>query len=549
MYLLKLLTDQGATPRRHLLGSALLSGISSTCVLAIVNMAAKEIAKSNHEGVDWLLAGAFAASVLVYLVSEIFLVARVSADMEAAIHHMRTRLLERLRRADYFQIERFGNARLYESITQGSQSISNNAPFLALSFRSIILVGAIMLYIASISVLAFALVSVVIVGASILYIRLSKQLQVRYQEMMQQENRLFESITDLFDGFKEVRLSSTRSRGLGEAFAAVSAQSTDLRTAVQVHAFQQSLFGQVAFFFLLGVVVFVVPSYSSSFATDIVKITTAVLFMVGPVSGLVQSVTVLSAAESAAERMFALDEILVGMEEPSAGEAAEGFGRDVRSIELRGLGFTYPAAEDDRPFGIGPVDLTVRRGETVFITGGNGSGKSTLIKLLTGLYLPQEGTIRVDGTAIGPQARPAYRELMATVFSDYHLFRHLYGVAPLDTALAQDLMTLMEMTRIATIEDDRFSRVELSAGQRKRLALVAALLEKKPILILDEWAADQDPHFRRKFYREVVPDLRSQGITLIAVTHDDHYFDVADRRLHLDEGRLTEIFAAPHGAG
>jgi putative ATP-binding cassette transporter len=87
----------------------------------------------------------------------------------------------------------------------------------------------------------------------------------------------------------------------------------------------------------------------------------------------------------------------------------------------------------------------------------------------------------------------------------------------------------------------KFSTTKLSTGQRKRLALFAALAEKRPILILDEWAADQDPGFRLFFYNEILPYIKNENITIIAITHDETYFNLADRRLHLESGTITQI--------
>jgi putative ATP-binding cassette transporter len=198
--------------------------------------------------------------------------------------------------------------------------------------------------------------------------------------------------------------------------------------------------------------------------------------------------------------------------------------------------------DGEQGFGVGPFDLTIRRGETIFITGGNGSGKSTFLKLLTSLYHPARGGVEVDGVPIGPERLSGYRSLIAAVFTDFHLFSRLYG-ADAQNGEGQELIRWMELERATALVDGRFTHRDLSAGQRKRLALIAALLERKPILVLDEWAADQDPHFRARFYREVLPELQRRGLTILAVTHDDHYFDAAQRRLHMEEGRLTELAA------
>jgi putative ATP-binding cassette transporter len=185
------------------------------------------------------------------------------------------------------------------------------------------------------------------------------------------------------------------------------------------------------------------------------------------------------------------------------------------------------------------VDFHVDAGETVFITGGNGAGKSTFLRLLTGLYRPQFGEIRLNGYTLQPSEMQDFRNRIATVFADYHLFRTLYGV-DVNAAEAGALIDAMELTGKATIQDREFTSVALSTGQRKRLALIAAVLEHKPLLVLDEWAADQDPGFRRKFYEVILPALKQSGIAVVAATHDDRWFHVADRHVRLSDGRLEE---------
>ncbi len=544
MRLLQLLTGPQATPRYRLIVSAGLSGLASTLVLAIVNMAAQEIADGSHEGVDWLFAGVFAGSILTYLAAELYLIGRSTRDIETALHDMRVRLLTLLRGADPLKLEHFGEARLYESIARGSEAISRNAPYLAMNFRSVVQVLAVAIYIGSISLLALTLVLAVIAIAGWKYIGMARMTQARYGEVQQEENRLFESTDDLMDGFKEVRLSSARSRDLGAAFAGLSDRARSVGVDVQIAAFHQSIFGQVAFFFLLGVIVFVVPSYSQTFSAQVVQITTAALFMIGPLSGAIQSVSVLGAAEADAARMFELEALLQDMQEPKGEVTGAPLPVGLDELRLDGVAFRYPAKGGDEPFALGPIDLAIHRGEIVFITGGNGAGKTTLVKLLTGLYAPDAGRLLWNGAVVSDGLRPIYRERISAVFSDFHLFRHFHGLARFDAARADALLRLMELEGVVDISAQGFGRTDLSAGQRKRLALIAALLEDRPLLVLDEWAADQDPRFRKRFYQEILPGLRAEGRTVIAITHDDHYFDAADRRLHLDAGSLWEITPA-----
>ncbi|MFH1804167.1 MAG: cyclic peptide export ABC transporter [Pseudomonadota bacterium] len=550
MKLLDLLSSGDHRLLTRLTVCAALSGGGSAVLLGIVNTAAAEIVDNGVDQVDWLLAGAFAVTAIVYFLSEIYLIGRIGAQVETGIDRVRGNLLDLIARADFARLEQFGQARLYESITQNSQTISQNSPVLAIAFRSALLVIAVMLYIFWLSTLAFVLVITVIALGTFIYLKSGKQLGAIYYSVCGIENRMFERVADLFYGIKEVRMSSRRSAALGAAFGDISEQKEKSGTALHGLIFQQSIIGMVAFYVLLAVVVFVVPAYSPDFSGSVMKVSTAVLFMIGPISMVVQSWSTLGAAENAAARMIDLATDLEKMVEPVADGAPITIPDDFKTIAFHDVEFAYGRNDPAHGFHLGPIDITLKRDELVFITGGNGSGKSTLIKLLTALYRPDSGHITLDDLRIGPQSIPAWRGLIATVFSDFHLFARLYGMSDINPDDAAFWLHRLEIDHVTAIRDGRFVTTDLSQGQRKRLALLVAILENRPILVLDEWAADQDPYFRRKFYREILPDLKSRGMMVIAVTHDDHYFDVADRRFHLEGGRLDEITAntAPGGS-
>ena len=532
--------------RRLVIGAAA-SALSSTVVLAIVNIAAAQIAAKKSDVVNLWMAALFIVGVLLYAAAETWIVSRLGADVEEAIDGLRMRLLDRVRRADLLKLESFGETPLFESITQNCQVISMNSQFLALSLRSVLLIVAVMLYIASISLLAFCLITITLAAGAMAYRWLGHSLNERQQALMTQESALFESVSDLFDGFKEQRLNSARSRNLNDVFGGVSAAMTRARNEVHLLGWQQFVFGETVYNLMLGMVVFIVPSYSASFGQEVVKVTAACLFMASSVFGLMQSMAVLASAETAAGRMLDLEPELDALVEEGSDGPALPVAPDFSEISLTGIEFAFPAPEGEQAFTVGPFDLIIRRGETIFVTGGNGSGKSTFLKLLTGLYHPMQGRVMVDQVKIGPERLAAYRGLIATVFTDFHMFARLHDIDLPTQDEACDLLKWMDLDRVTTLDGDRFGRRDLSAGQRKRMALVAAILERKPILILDEWAADQDPQFRLKFYREILPELKRRGLTIVAVTHDDHYFDVAERRLHMEEGRLSELPVAKGG--
>jgi putative ATP-binding cassette transporter len=176
----------------------------------------------------------------------------------------------------------------------------------------------------------------------------------------------------------------------------------------------------------------------------------------------------------------------------------------------------------------------------LFLVGGNGSGKTTLVKLLTGLYPPGSGSIGVNGRDVDGGLMDAYRQLFTVVFADGFLFPTLLGLdAPDLDERARAWVTELGLDGVVRVEGGAFSTTNLSQGQRKRLALLAACLEDRPVLVLDEWASYQDPRFKRAFYLEILPALQALGKTLIVISHDDDYFYVADRVVHLSSGMLT----------
>ena len=222
-------------------------------------------------------------------------------------------------------------------------------------------------------------------------------------------------------------------------------------------------------------------------------------------------------------------------------EAAVALDRVPSSIALSGASFAYVDRNGAPGFAVGPLEAEFRAGEITFITGGNGSGKSTMLRLLTGLVPLWEGCLLADGEPVAPERMQSFRDQISAVFSDNHLARRLYGIDSDCAERANRLLERLEMRKKAAVRDGAFTTIDLSLGQRKRLALVTALLEDKRVIVLDEWAAGQDPYFRRVFYEEILSELKQQGKIVICVTHDDRWFGVAGRVLHMDEGRFAEV--------
>jgi putative pyoverdin transport system ATP-binding/permease protein len=281
-----------------------------------------------------------------------------------------------------------------------------------------------------------------------------------------------------------------------------------------------------------------VPQFNPTFTDTILKLTSTVLFIMGPVSTLVTTLSVLTRTQVAVTNIYSLEAKLdaaisdISLDHPF--EITPQFNQ----LELEEITFCYKDEHNNNLFSIGPINVTIQRGEILVIVGGNGSGKSTLLKLLVRLYFPTTGRLYWDDEIIDQTNYKNYRELFAIIFGDFHLFDRLYGLSAIDKPHLHSLLRLMALEKKTKYLDGKFTNLELSTGQKKRLAMIAALLEDKPIYIFDEWAADQDPSFRKYFYEVLLQDLKAQGKTIIAVTHDDKYFDTADRVLKMEYGKL-----------
>jgi putative ATP-binding cassette transporter len=533
MKLLELLRRESTASLGELLFMAGLAGVANALVLAIINASATQASEGARGGRNALLFGLIIAT---YAVSQWKLYVKATSEIEKILDRIRIRLAEKIRRCDLLPLEAMGHTVIYAGISKETATISQAATLVILSTQAAVLIVFTAIYVAFLSMVAFVLTAVITVILAVIHVRRAKAMSVVMHELSVRENDLFDSLTHFLDGFKEVRMNRQRSHDLFARFTQISHEATNRKCYTHEQIARTFIFSQVSFYVLLGVIVFVVPQLSQTYTGSVVKITTAVLFLVGPITALVGTVPNLAVADAAVENIEALEKALDN-------SLSSGFDRFspskcFREIAFEDVVFHYHDSNGDS-FTVGPINLTLKQGQSVFIAGGNGSGKSTFLKLLTALYYPQQGVIRLDGKVLNSDSFESYRSLFSTVFTDYHLFDRLYGLYDVPQEEIDRQIGYIELTGKTRVTDSRFETLELSGGQRKRLALLVSLLENRPICVFDEMAADQDPAFRKKFYKEILPLLRQNGRTVVAVTHDDKYFGEADRLLKMDEGRFV----------
>ena len=353
---------------------------------------------------------------------------------------------------------------------------------------------------------------------------------------------------EVLEGYKELRLFGSKFTDYRRHIDALNRDTVVKGQAVT----RTSTAGELSTYFfqfvMIATLVFALPWIVRLDAVVIMQLMTAILVTIGPLGGVVGAIPGFTRARIALHNLQNLQrEIAATREAPDA--SCHRTLPPFETIELTGIEFSFGDEAAGESFHLGPVDLTLARGEIVFVVGGNGSGKTVLMRVLTALYHASAGEIRYNGAALEAEDRQAYREQFSTVFSDFHLFRELLGLHGVSEDEVQSWLARLDLAGKTAYRDREFSSIALSAGQRKRLAFAVAMLEDRPIYVLDEFGAEQDPEHRRAFYREILPGLREAGKTVIVVTHDDAYFDAADRIIRMDFGRIVSIHRNPsHGS-
>jgi putative ATP-binding cassette transporter len=528
---------QGSLTRMVIMSGT--GGVSNAAILYSINSGA-QAAADGKSSVAW--AALFVVSLFLFIKSQHYLLISMTVEIESIIHKVRIRIMDDLRRSELLPLEAIGRARIVAAITRDTTTMAQAANMLAFGAQSLVLLVLIAIYVAYLSIAAI-LLSFAIVGAAVLLFHLkSGELERGTREAAEWQNRLFDRLIDMLDGFKEVRLNRLRSDELFSDAVEVSRTAGNIKIKTDAESFKRLVLAQSSMQMLLGAVVFIVPVISSSAGKSVTQAMTALLFVVGSAFGLVSSIPIIGAANAAADNIEQLEVALratataaeLGDVEPP---------RRFEHIEMRDIVFRYVDKASEDIFQVGPVNFSLRSGETVFITGGNGSGKSTFLRVLAGLYKPDSGEMTFDGVRVTDATIDRYRSLISSVFTDYHMFHRLYGIHDPDSAEVARLLSQFRLDTKTGLVDGAWRTIDLSGGQRKRLALIVSLLEGRPILLLDEWTADQDPEFRRKFYFELLPALQNAGETVVLITHDDRYLEELDmpaRRLRMDVGRFVD---------
>ena len=545
MNMIRLLKGGPRASRRPVIILAGLTGLGNAGLVGLINQAAEKSLLGQEVGLQLLVL--YVLMLSLFLLSNRSSMHQANRLVQSRLEATRRRLVNKNRKSDLRTLEKLGHGDVYVTVAQETDHLSQTLPLLIGAGQSALLLVFLLLYIATLSLISFLVVAGFTAIGFYIFLLRQNALTASLSEVHHREAKMLDSLLHFTRGFQEIRLNADKNDALFEHFTEVTGQLKDVVVRLGGKWVGLLQFSNAFIFLLVGVVVFVLPMFFEGYTDTIYKITAASVFALGPVAAIISVVRLFGRAEAGLGHVYALEKSLdagaTAYDEASSQEISpfKGFS----SIELVDVTFDYVDSDGNASFRTGPLDFTVKRGETIFLTGGNGSGKSTVLKLLCGLYKPDTGRVLCDGGEVQEENAQQYRDIFSAVFTDFHLFDGLYGLDDVDPADVERLIARMELSDKVGFEDGRFTTRELSTGQRKRLAMIVSLLEDRDIYIFDEWAADQDEHFREVFYTEMLPDFKARGKTVLAVTHDDRYWDHCDRRVTFDLGQILPAGGTP----
>ena len=533
----KFLRQQHADTGYYAIGAALAAGVLNGLLAALVIVTAQRV-QPGERSLKLLLL--FALALFGYWYAKRYSLARNTRLVEDALARIRHRVTDAIRQTDLEKFEQVGAARVTSVISTDAVTLSQYTPFLINAASSTVMIVVAFGFIWFLSKTAL-LLTVIVLGCSLVYYFASdRAVKRQIAETSAKQTEYFDALGGLLRGFKELKVNRAKNEDFfRHQLCRLSEEMRDLKFRTATDFNKLYLFAQCFAFILLGVILFLIPTLAPSQTPIVPQVVAVILFVLGPIGEVVGCLPLLAQCNNAVRNIQQLEADL-GAPPAATVAARPAEGPAFQKIELRGVTYSYKHPSGEQGFTLGPLDFTLTPGEIVFLVGGNGSGKSTLLKLFLSLYRPASGVIWWDDVRVGNGNAARYRDLFSIVLSDYHLFDRLYGLQNIDVDRAARLLDQMHLTGVTQIEDGRITHTNLSGGQRKRLALVVALLEEKPICVFDEWAADQDPEFRRHFYEAILPEMRQRGTTVLAATHDDRYFARADRVLKMELGNFVQ---------
>ena len=509
------------------------SGLGNSLVVMMVN---ESLNNSGNFQVELFMV--FILGIALYVIGQKIVRSRLIKITNKVVYELRIDLLNKILGSSYENLEKVESGKIQAAMNNDTELISNFPNIMVAGATSLITLICCFIYLGFISVYGLLLSIVVIAIISSIYFIAGSSANKLWESTRDMQNVFFKYITDVVGGFKELKLNDDKAAEFKEDMNDVCINYREKKSKANISFANVFIIGELLFTSAVGVVAFLFPIVFKELQVNSLRgFILVLLYMTGPVNGLLNIIPSVIQIRISWKRVNALIKELSGLAEEQIDTKSVNNSQPKIKLQLKDVEYEY-SNENGDSFKVGPINYTFNSGEVIFVTGGNGSGKSTLAKLITGLYSPKEGELYLNDKLV---ASTELSQNYSTVFSDFYLFDKMYGIdyKSKEEEINKYLDKLQVKDKVQIV-DGLFSTTKLSTGQRKRLALMISYLEDRPIYLFDEWAADQDPVFRKFFYMELLPGLKKRGKCIIAITHDDRYFKTADKVIKMEFGKIVE---------
>ncbi len=533
------LNKETKAPGLLIMTMAGISGLANGIILMVINVAADNV---DDKAKELFILIFLILIFLIYVFTLHFALKHALSAIEEALEHVKIRIANKIRKTGLRFIEEHKDIGMYSALIQDTNMITEGVVQSVYSMQSGLMLLVTGVYLTAMSPMAFFAIVILISGMMPMYLKKFRNTSAEMEKSAQKDGEFLNYFNAILKGFKELKLNQRENDDLYARLRIVSEDMQKITANSNISFIFSMIFSSSILYVLLLVTVFIVPSIIPTHSDVIHSITSSIIFIMGPLVMLTTGIPVFAKTDNSIARLYDLEAKIDAANLAVDYEANDypAF-TEFNSLEMQAVLFHYRDADGESLFSSGPHSFKLQQGELLFIVGGNGSGKSTFLKLLTGLYHPEQGALYLNDEIIESSQYPAYRELFSIVFTDFHLFDRIYGLPDLDEAEVNQWLKEMKLDKKTKFNNYRFTNMDLSTGQKKRLAFIVAVLRNHPICIFDELAADQDPEFRKYFYEIVLPKLQNQGRTVIVVSHDEHYFHCADSVLKLEEGKIKSL--------
>nr|WP_314539126.1 multidrug ABC transporter permease/ATP-binding protein [uncultured Campylobacter sp.] len=483
---------------------------------------------------DPILAIKFIAVLLLFFISAIAANISLTNFGHKFIYELRYQSVKQILDTPNSVINEIGKAKIIASLNNDIKTITFAFMSATGFIQSLVFIVCASIYLCVIAPKIFIFLSIWIGATLFINTLFMKKIHLYFKHSRVQDDALQKHYDDIVEGHRELSLNRARASVCFDELNFTGDKKRQNMVKADIYHALSDNFTNIMLLGSVGLCVFLCVAFDWASLQTALSISLTILFLRGSFMSMVGSIPAALSAKVSLEKIMSLN----------LNKFKEGFKFDDslsdnwQSIKLKDINFNYTHGK----FYLKDVNLEIKRGEITFIIGKNGSGKSTLINLLCGLMRPSSGEIYLDSIKIDEGNLQSYQAKISAIFADFYLFSQTLshnGFASQNEI--DELLALLEIDKKVSVIDNKLSTTQLSTGQRKRLSLLIAILEHRSILILDEWAADQDPLFKRKFYKEILPFLQSKGISIIAVSHDDSYFDVATRIILVKDGFVREL--------